>query len=100
MKIQDVRIKEQIRTKAKKLPMCDSFMRYVEHHEKYRNCETLKDMLLDTFKWDQTREGQEYWQRVHDSIQLMPSKKCCGKIMKPNDFGAYYKCRVCKKIKY
>jgi hypothetical protein len=76
MKILDIRIKEQIRTKAKKLPMYDSFMRYVEHHEKYRNCETLKDMLLDTFKWDQTREGHDYWQGVFDSIETVEMPAC------------------------
>jgi hypothetical protein len=79
MKILDIRIKEKVQTKAKRLPMCDAFMRNIQSHHRYRHFETLKDMLLDSFKWDETPEGHDYWQGVFDlieTVELLPCPKC------------------------
>ncbi len=100
MKIVDIQITEETRIKAKRLPMYFEFMINCPK-EKYLNKHfTLKTMLLDSFKWDSTPEGHEYWQRVYDSIEVKQMKLCpqCntrGKVrfLKTNQ---NYKCDKCK----
>ena len=96
--IKDYRESKAFNYKIKMLKEWPKILQYSGAEVYDKHYTKLTDCLIEGFRWDKTPEGQEYWQRIHDSIKLMPSKKCCGKIMKPNDFGAYYKCRVCKKI--
>lgn len=84
MKIKDYRSSRVLTIKAKSLPMCEEFLKLVDEEKKLRKYNTLQDMLLDAFKWDSTPQGHEYWQQVHDSIEIIPHKPCpqCNGIAK------------------
>jgi hypothetical protein len=100
MKIIDYRRFNQLRTKAKDLPMYKDFISLVEKDKKVQCYNTLQDMLLDAFKWDKTPQGHEYWQSVYDSIVLEEHPKCpkCNQIGKVWFLKTInkHKCQKCK----
>jgi hypothetical protein len=101
MKIIDVQISEQLRTKAKKLPMYKEFIELVDKDKKVQRYYNMKIMLLDAFKWDSTPQGHEYWQSVFDSIEVKQMKFCpqCNTrnkvcFLKVNKNYKCYKCKI------
>jgi hypothetical protein len=89
MKIQDIRIKEKIKCKAKFLPMGERILKNTPFELWEHYCFTYADMLLMAFKWDKTREGQKYWQDIFESIEP-PNMPSCPKC---NNKKVYYKRR-------
>ena len=100
MKIIDYRRFNQLRTKAKDLPMYKDFISLVEKDKRVQSYYNMKDMLLDAFKWDKTPQGHEYWQSVYDSIVLEEHPKCpkCNQIGKVWFLKTVnkHKCQKCK----
>lgn len=101
--IKDFREQKEWRYKIKLLPDYKkiieySLKEYGNDFIKFEKYCRLDDCLLDAFKWDKTPEGVEYWQKIVDSIQVMPLKKCCNTWMRTSDFQQTYRCIKCKKI--
>jgi ribosomal protein L37AE/L43A len=97
MKIQDIKIKERVKTKAKFLPMGDKILKYTEFDVLEQEVRTYKDMLLMAFRWDSTPEGHDYWQSVVDSIEP-PNMPTCPKCNNPKiDFKRKVQLYCCKK---
>ena len=100
MEIKDYRYSNELRTKAKALPMYEEFIKLVDDDKKVQKYNTIQDMLLDAFKWDSSPQGQDYWQSVYDSIVLQDHPKCpkCNQIGKVWLLKTVnkHKCQKCK----
>lgn len=97
MEIKDYRQTKMFRLKIRLLPNWKDVLNYANKRLLKKHYASLQDCLIEGFKWDETPEGHEYWQNIHDSIIWMPTKKCCDKWMRVNDAGQYYKCQVCNR---
>ena len=76
MKIIDLRIREKLGTKARRMPNYHEFMANIEPWQKIQSFDTMQNMLLSAFKWDSTPQGHDYWQKVFDSIELEQIPLC------------------------
>jgi hypothetical protein len=100
MKIIDYRRFDQLQAKARTLPNYKEFIKLVEKDKRVQCYNTLQDMLLDAFKWDQTPQGHDYWQRIYDSVEVQnypncPQCKCIGKVHLLKTVNKH-KCQKCK----
>lgn len=102
MKIVDIQVMEETIHKAKRLPMCFEFMINCPAERLRDKHYSLKAMLINSFKWDATPEGHDYWQRVYDSIVVKPIPFCpvCKHRNKVRFLKRTenYKCDICKTL--
>lgn len=96
-KVKDFREQREFRHKVKMLPDWKKIIEYAHPDVLYEKYTRLDDCLMEAFKWDETPEGHEYWQRVYDSIETMPMQKCCNKWMRTSDTSHRYRCTKCKR---
>jgi hypothetical protein len=100
MEIKDYRYSNELRTKAKALPMYEEFIKLVDDDKKVQKYNTIQDMLLDAFKWDSSPQGQDYWQSVYDSIVIIDHPRCpkCNRLAKVtfSKSKGNYRCFLCK----